>query len=200
MKTRTLTISILLLAIVLAPLAMAEPGQRGPRSGQGGRERGDFQGRPGGFGGHPGMGGDMGGFLLGRLADKLELTEEQRAEIKAITEGTRLEAEEAREAVREAMKALHEATAGGIEAEIIAAGKAVGDTMTEQALLRATTMKQIKEVLTDEQLAEFEELKAEMRERMQQQRKDGDGPRSKRGEGEGKRRDGQRRRERPEQD
>ena len=134
MKTKTLTISILLLVVVLAPLAMAEPDQRGPR---GGREHRNFQGPRGGFGGHPGMGG----FLLGRMADKLELTEAQRAEIKAITEGTRPEAEEAREAVREAMKALHEATANGTEAEIIAAGKAVGDTLTEQALLRAGTMK-----------------------------------------------------------
>ena len=53
MNTRTLTLSILLLAVVLAPLAMAEePAPRGPRGGQG---RGNFQGRPGGFGGHPGM-------------------------------------------------------------------------------------------------------------------------------------------------
>ena len=186
MKTQTLTISILLLAIVLAPLAVAEPDQRGPRGDQGGRERGDFHGRTGGFGGHPGMGGGMGGFLLGRLADRLELTEAQRAEIKAIMEGTRSEAEEARKAVGEAMKALHEATADGTEAEIIAAGKAVGDTLTEQALLRATITKQIKEILTEEQLAQFEELKAQMKERMQQYRKGEGKPRGERGEGEGR--------------
>ncbi len=184
MKTRTLTISILLLAIVLAPLAMAERNQRGPHSG---RECGDFHKRPGGFSGHPGMGG----FLLGRMADKLELTDEQRADIKAITEEAKPEAEEVRQAVREAMKALHEATADGTKAEIIAAGKAVGDTMTEQALLRAATMKQIKEILTDEQLTQFEELKAEMKERMQQRHKDGDGPHK---------RDGQRRWQKPGQD
>ena len=202
MKTRTLTISILLLAVVLAPLAMAaeEPAPRGPRSGQGGRDRGDFQGRPGGFGGHPGFGGDMGGFLLGRLADRLELTEDQRAEIKAIMEGTRPEAEEARKAVAEAMKALHEATSDGTEAEIIAAGKAVGDAFTEQALLRATGWKQIKEVLTAEQLAKLEELKAQMKTRMLQQRKDGDGPGRPRGTGGKEGRDGQRRRQRPDQD
>ena len=190
MKTKTLTISILLLAVVLAPLTMAEEStRRGPRDGQGRSE----QGR-GGFGGHPGTGGDMGGFLLGRLADKLELTEEQRADIKAVTEEAKPEAEESRKAVRQAMKALHEATAEGTKAEIIAAGKAVGDAMTKQALLRAATMKQVKELLTDEQLAKFEELKAEMRERMQQRRKDGDGPRGKRGEGE------RRSRQRPDQD
>ena len=190
MRMKTLAISVLLLAVVLAPLAMAaeEPVRRGPR--------GDFHGRTGGFGGHPGMGG----FLLGRMADRLELTEEQRAEIKAVTEGTRPEAEEARKAVGEAMKALHEATDGGTEAEIIAAGKAVGDTFTQQALLRATTTKQIKEVLTDEQLAKLEELKAEMRERMEQRRKDGNGPRRPSGKGGKEGRDGQRRRQRPDQD
>jgi len=200
MKTRTLAISVLLLAVVLAPLAMAEePVRRGPREAQR-PNRGNFHGRTGGFGGHPGMGGDMGGLLLGRLADRLELTEEQRAEIKAIMEGTQPEAEEARKAVAEAMKALHEATADGTEAEIIAAGKAVGDAFTDQALLRAGAWQQIKEVLTDEQIAKLEELKAQMKERMQQHFKDGDGPHRSRDKGGKEGRDGQHRRQRPDQD
>ncbi|OQY08057.1 MAG: hypothetical protein B6I25_00125 [Planctomycetales bacterium 4572_13] len=182
MKTKTLAISVLLLAIVLTPLTMAESGRRGPR---GGRERDGFRG-------HPGMGGDRGGFLLGRMADKLDLTEEQRADIKAITEEAK--PEESRQAVRKAIKTLHEATANGTEAEIIAAGKAVGDAFTEQALLRAATMKEVKKILTDEQLAQFEERKAEMKERMQQRRKDGDGPHGKRGEG------GRHNRQQPDQD
>ena len=195
MKTKTLAISILLLAVVLAPLAMAEePAQRGPRGGQGGRS--NFQRRSGGFGGHPGMGG----FLLGRMGDKLELTEEQRTEIKGILEDCKEDQETTRTAVREAMKALHEAAADGTKAEIIAAGKTVGDAFTEQALLRAATMKQVKELLTDEQLTQFEELKAQMKERFQQRRKDGDGPRGPRGQNGDKGHDRQRRRPKPEQD
>jgi len=185
MKTKTLAISVLLLAVVLAPLALAEePIRRGPRS------------EHGRFGGRSAMNGDMAGLLLGRLADKLELTEKQRESIKAIREEARPEAEKSRQAVREVMKTLREATADGTKAEIIAAGKAVGDAFTEQALLRAATMKQVKTVLTDEQLAKLKELRAEMRERMQQRREDADGPRKPHSKGRG----GQRRKNRPEQD
>jgi Spy/CpxP family protein refolding chaperone len=185
MKTRTLTLSILLLAVVLAPLAMAEePAPRGPRGGQG---RGNFQGGPGGFGGHPGMGqGDIGKFILGRIGDRLELTEEQRTEIKGIFEDSKEDRQASRTAVQEGMKALHEAAEDGTEAEIIAAGKALGDALTNQALQKSATMKAVKAVLTDEQVAQLDEIKAEMKERMQQWREQGqDGPRGKRGKGPG---------------
>ena len=183
MNTRTLTLSILLLAIVLAPLTMAEePARRGPRGGQG---RGNFQGRPGGFGGHPGMGqDDIGRFILGRVGDRLELTEEQRTEIKGIFEDSKEDRQASRTAVQEGMKALHEATEDGTEAEIIAAGKELGDALTNQALQKSATMKAVKAVLTDEQVAQLDEIKAEMKERMQQRREKGqDGPRGKRGKG-----------------
>ena len=186
MNTRTLTLSILLLAVILAPLAMAEkPAPCGPYGGQG---RGNFQGRPGGFGRHLGMGPmEQGGFaklLLGRIGDKLELTEEQRESIKAIFEANKENAKQSRKAVHEAMQALHEAAAEGTEAEIIAAGKALGDAFTEQAFQRSNVMKQVKEVLTDEQIEQLGELKAQMKERMQQwHEQDQDGPHGKRGKG-----------------
>ena len=197
MKTKALTISILLLAIVLAPLAMAEEygprGPRGPRGGQGGPHDGYGQGRGprggygqerGHFGGRPGMGeGGLGLFFLGRMGQRLNLTEEQKEQIKAIIE-TNKEDETCREKIHEAMKALNEAAAEGKEAEIIAAGKALGEAFTQQALKRADTMKQVKAVLTEEQLAQLEELKTEMKERMQQWREKGaDEPRGRRGEG-----------------
>ncbi len=187
MKTKTLTISVLLLAVVLTPLAIAEPGQRGPRGGHGER---------GGFGGHPGMGrGDMRQFLLGRMGDRLELTDEQRTEIEGILEDCKEDREATRTAIQEAMKALHEAAENGNEAEIIAAGKAAGDALTNQALEKAATMKAVKAVLTDEQIVQLEEIKAEMKERMQQRREeDQDGPRGKRG------RQGPGRRQRPPQE
>ena len=77
MKTRTLTISVLLLAILLAPLAMAgEFEGRGPR-GRGERPR-RGPGGPGGF--H----GGIGRMLLGRAGERIGLTDEQREEIEAI--------------------------------------------------------------------------------------------------------------------
>ncbi|MHC4783995.1 MAG: hypothetical protein ACYTE0_13250, partial [Planctomycetota bacterium] len=72
------------------------------------------------------------------------------------------------------------ATEDGTEAEIIAAGKELGDALTNQALQKSATMKAVKAVLTEEQVAQLVEIKAEMKERMQQRREKGqDGPRGK---------------------
>lgn len=177
MNTKTLTLTVLLAALILTPLAIAAP-DGAPRE-RGGR---------GGFGG--GRGG-MGNILNGRMAEELELTEAQKEKIKAITEKNREAAQTTRQAVRETMQALNDAVDGGDEATITTAGKAVGDAMTKQALLRAATSKSIKAELTEEQRAKFKELRAEMRERMQQMRQN----RSERGEGRPRRggRNGERR-------
>ncbi len=196
MKAKTLIISVILLAVVLAPVAFAHPGEGG-RRGPGGFRGRPGAGGPGGFQGRPEH-GDTGMLLLGRIADKLGLSEDQRAEIKAIVDGNREEAEEARKAVGEAMKALWQAAAEGSEAEIVAAGKAVGDAMTEQALLRANVWQQIKEVLTEEQLKQLEEMKARMKDRIQHYREGKKGKHCDDGEDGGKRRRGGRRRPRPE--
>jgi Spy/CpxP family protein refolding chaperone len=121
--------------------------------------------------------------LTGRLGERLNLTDEQKQQIKAILEANEENIDVSRNAVREAMMALNEAAEGGVEAEIIAAGKAVGDAFTEQALQRANIAKQVKAVLTEEQLAQLDEIKAQMKERMQQRRQnrwDDEGPRSRR--------------------
>jgi Spy/CpxP family protein refolding chaperone len=113
--------------------------------------------------------------LLGRVGERLELTDEQREQIKAVLEESK--PTDTKDTIAEAMKALREATAGGKEAEIIAAGKAVGDAFTQRALKQAETMKKIKEILTDEQKVKLEEIQAKMKERMQQRREGNfDGP------------------------
>jgi Spy/CpxP family protein refolding chaperone len=101
---------------------------------------------------------------LGRLGDRLELTEEQKAQIQLIIETNKENVQTANTAVRESIQALSEAAENGTEAEIIAAGKAVGDAYTEQALQRVNVTTQIKEKLTVEQLAELEALKTEVNE------------------------------------
>lgn len=180
MKTKTLMIGLILLALIAAPLAMAEP-EGGPRDGRGPRDGGPRGGRMYGGGGPRGgmygggFGGGFGQMLLGRMAEKLGLTDDQKTQIKAIVEANKDNVEESRQAIQEAMKALHQAAEGGVESEIIATGKALGDAFTEQALQRANIAKQIKEVLTDEQLAQLEEMKAGMKERMQQRRQQGRG-------------------------
>lgn len=200
MKTKTLVIATLLLAVILAPLAIAEAEEAAPRGPRNGQAR---PGR-GGFGGQPnrammpsrGMGeGNLTRLLLGRMGERLNLTDEQKEQIKTITEENKKKAEKARSVVRKAMRALFEATEEGGEAEIIAAGKAVGDAYTEQALQRSKIAKQIKGELTEEQLTQLEEMKAQMKERMQQR---GQGeqrrPRPQDGRGAGQGQGGQRQR------
>ncbi|MDH4202275.1 MAG: Spy/CpxP family protein refolding chaperone [Phycisphaerae bacterium] len=187
MKTRTLAISILLLAIVLTPLAMgAKEGEKGgprgpqasPRQGRGG---GPDMGGMGMFGGQ----GDITRMLMGRFGERLGLTEEQKTAIKEIADANKEKAAEAGKAVREAIQGLNKAANEGEKADIEAAGKAVGDAFTKQALQRAATTKAVKGVLTEEQQAKLEELKTEMKDRMQQRMQQGaDGARGgKRGQG-----------------
>ena len=178
MKTKTLMIGLILFALIAAPLVLADP-EGGPRGGRGPRGGGGSYGggpRGGGMQRHGGMhGGGFGQMLLGRMAEKLELTDDQKEQIKAIVEANKDNAEESLQAIKEAMKALHQAAEGGVESEIIATGKAVGDAFTEQALQRANISKQIKETLTDGQLVQLKEMKAGMKERMQQRRQQGRG-------------------------
>lgn len=189
MKMKKLTISVLLFAAILAPLAVAADGDFEPRGPRGRQGNCDFQGRPGGFGGGPGKGfmgqGGMGQFLLGRIGNKLDLTEEQRAEIKIIMAECKDDREATQDTVREAMKALHEAAETGEEEAVADAAKTLADAFAQKALMMAETKKDIQAVLTDEQTAQLEELKSEMKERMQQ-RKESDqfGPRGgRRGKG-----------------
>lgn len=174
MKTKTLMIGLVLTAVILAPLAIAadeDDPPRGPRSS-------GFQ-RPAGPGQRPGRGfrGDLARQLMGRLGERLALTDEQKEQIRSITESNQEKAEETRKAVRETMQALNQAAQKGVEAEIIAAGKAAGDALTQQALHRAAVAKEVKAVLTEEQLTKLEEIRAEMRERMQRRLEEGPGPR-----------------------
>jgi Spy/CpxP family protein refolding chaperone len=157
MKTKTLAISILLLAIVLTPLAMGaeDPAPRGPRSG----------GATGGPGSDRGMRGGMGS---DRLMQQLDLTEEQQAKIKAIQEESQPQMQEARKALQNATQALQEAIEDGTDDQIIAAAKALGEATGKEALLKAKTGRKVNAVLTPEQQAKLKELRTQMRERMQQ--------------------------------
>lgn len=168
MKTRTLAIGMLLLAAALAPVVLAAPdapgggprGQRGPEG----------MGR-GGFGSM--MGGDTAAMVLGRMGEELGLTEEQRAKIEAIREKNSTKTQELQAAVREAMQDLNEAAEAGDEAKITASGKAAGEALTKQAMQRAAVSKEVKAVLTAEQLKKLDDLRAQMRERMEQRRQQG---------------------------
>lgn len=188
MKTKTLIITLILAAVILVPLALAVP-KGGPRGGQGqgGQvgQRGQGQGAQRGQGQgamartRDPRGGDFAQMLLGRMSQELNLSNEQKEKIKAISKKSGAEAQKSRKVVYEAMQVLNEAAEEGTEAKIIAAGKSVGEAMTQQALEKAAVIKIIKAELSKEQLTKLAESQAKMKERIQQMVQD----RGQRGEG-----------------
>jgi len=165
MKTKAITIGIVLMAMVLVPLTLAAednaaPAPRGGQGGPGGEPREAMRG---------GMMGDMQGRMM---MQQLDLTEEQQAKIKAIQEENRTQMQDARKAVQEANQALQEAIESGTDDQIMAAGKALGEAYGKEGVLRAQTQRKINAVLTPEQQAKMKELKTQMRDRMQQRMQD----------------------------
>jgi Spy/CpxP family protein refolding chaperone len=152
------TILVGLAVVFLAGVVFAGP--HGRHRGGHGRDRGGWKG------------GHGRGMMLGRILRKLDLTDEQNEQIKAIREADREKTKDAREAVAETTKALHEAAfQDANEATIRAAATALGNALGDKAVLRATTMASIKKVLTAEQLEKLAQSRAKMKERVGQFRK-----------------------------
>ena len=100
---------------------------------------------------------------LGAIGAWLNLTDEQKAQIRQIQEQGKADAEAAQEAVVAARDALHDAVIGGAaEADIRAAATALGEAIGNQAVVHAKTVAAAKAVLTDEQRTKFDELKAKL--------------------------------------
>ncbi|MDH4240609.1 MAG: Spy/CpxP family protein refolding chaperone, partial [Phycisphaerae bacterium] len=116
----------------------------------------------------PGMGGGPGLCAMPlRILSQLDLNDEQVEAIKKVLEANKEKAEASREAIAEATKALHEAAVKGDEAGIQEAATNLGKAIGNGAILRASTMTSVKEVLTDEQREKLEELTAKLQERVE---------------------------------
>jgi Spy/CpxP family protein refolding chaperone len=125
-----------------------------------------------GMGMGPGMGlgmqagGPMGpphSNALGAIGAWLNLTDEQKAQIRQIQEQGKADAEAAQDAVATARDGLHDAVIGGAaEADIRAAATALGEAIGNQAVLHAKTVAAAKAVLTDEQRKKFDEMRAKL--------------------------------------
>lgn len=95
-----------------------------------------------------------------RALGRLDVTDEQHAQIKAILDDNAEGMEAAREAMDEAMAALHDATVNEAdEATLQAAATQVGVAAGQKASTHVALMKRIKSVLTEEQLNALAELK-----------------------------------------
>jgi Spy/CpxP family protein refolding chaperone len=132
---------------------------------------------PGGPPMGPGPGGAGG--IIGVIMQRLDLTDDQHDKIETILDTSRDKVEKAQKAVGTARKALDDAVAGDAnEAAIRSAATALGAAIGDEAVLRAATMKEIKAVLTAEQLKTLEEIQARMKARVG--RPPQDGPRGQR--------------------
>ena len=178
MKTGWKTAVVVAVVVALVGgLVIAGPGGgpgwgRGPAHGRGPGMGPSMGMGPGmGMGMGPGMGlrmqgpGPMGpphSNALGAIGAWLDLTPEQKTQIREIHEQGKKDAEAAQDAVADARDALHEAVIGGAaEADIRAAAIALGEAIGNQAALHAKTVVAVKAVLTDEQRKKFDEMRAE---------------------------------------
>ena len=158
-RTGYAVLSALGFAALLATLALAQPDHMG-----GGRMGGGFAGGPGmdsAFSGGPGMGNDQMGGLI-RLLSALDLTDEQRTEIRTIAEEARDDMLAVRESVqgsnpREELMALF------VREDIsLAEVKDVFDDMNriseEVRDIMLEAFVDVHDVLTSDQLAELARL------------------------------------------
>lgn len=142
----------LLLAVAFVAFSQRPAGSEGPRGG------GEFRG--GGDRGGRGPGGDG----LGRLGRDLNLTDEQKAQIKTIRESFEAGTKE----LHEQMRALHEKEGDPFsgtfnEAEVRAAAEARARIDVELAVAHAKMMSQIGGVLTAEQKTQLASRRHERR-------------------------------------
>jgi periplasmic protein CpxP/Spy len=130
----------------------------------------DRDGRWGrGFGGHRfgRMGGDFGLPLRG-----LDLTAEQRTQVRNVFEQHRDELRKVHERVRAAFKAQNDAVTAipPDESAIRAKSADVAAAQAEAAVLRARIHGEVYQILTPEQQQKAKELRAERQQRMQERR------------------------------
>jgi len=127
---------------------------------------------PAGEGGQPGKRGHK--FM--RMLKQLDLSVEQKQQIKGVFEEQKDTMKESREALREARQAFAEVMRSGTasESEVRARHQAMSDLGGEVAVKRYSMQKEIRSILTETQRAELDALKAERAEkrraRFQEQR------------------------------
>ena len=124
----------------------------------------------GGFGMHRGR-RDFGRMAHRRALRQIDLSDQQRAQLKEILEAEREGMWEQRQALAERRRALHEAVRSGAEEWELREmatelGLATGDLAVKQAAVHG----QIEAILTDEQRQRLGELRTEMQERQEERR------------------------------
>lgn len=146
-----LSVPLALLALVALPLSAGAEQHMGKGMGKG----------------DPGRG-------MERMAEKLDLTEEQRSEWKSMHEAHHPRMKELREEMKTQHQALRKASEDGFDEEAAekAAGR-LGDLVAESSLERARMHAQILEILNEEQREKMAEFHDRMRGGMQHGKHEG---------------------------
>lgn len=122
---------------------------------------------PDGDEGHRGHKGHHGGGhhkerMYEHLAEKLDLTEGQKAQLKADREAGKEARKAARKEMHEARQQLREAVESGADqATLDTLGAKIGELEVQRAQRMQQRRAQFESILTDEQKAKMEEMKAE---------------------------------------
>ncbi|WP_299591922.1 Spy/CpxP family protein refolding chaperone [uncultured Microbulbifer sp.] len=139
---------------------------------------------PDGGEGHRGHKGHHGGGhhkerMFEHMAEKLDLTEGQKAQLKADREAGKESRKAARKEARELHKQLREAVASGADqATLDALGAKIGQMEVQKMQRMQQKRAQFESILTDEQKAKLDAMKAERKarheERMERKKSDQD--------------------------
>ena len=151
-------------AVVLTGLALAASAQQ-PGDQPGPRPRMHQCPGPGGPGGFGPMFGPGPG-LLG--LNRLDLSDQQKDQIRTIQQSHRDEMRQIGERTRDAQRALEEATESANEADIRAKSNALAAVIGDGAVLRSKVNAEIRNLLTPEQQEKLKQFRTEMQQRMQQ--------------------------------
>jgi len=144
-----LVVTLIAGSVSLTAMASAMPFGDGPGCGRAGHYMGAGQ--------HPGNRGPN----LERLSEKLNLTDEQRAEIKAIMGGSRQQMGELRDKLqvnRDKLRDLVRQTEFD-ESVVRRIADEQGDMKAEMIVLRARQRSEMRAVLNDDQLARLDEMR-----------------------------------------
>ena len=170
MRARNIILTITAAIVIAAPGALFAQGTPGGGNGQGPCGNGNGPGggawghgpQGGGFGGGPGNGLGIFDRMLPRLADTLELTDDQLTQIEAILDDARPEIEDLADqlqAGREAYREAHPDPANFDESAFRTHAAEQSQIQIELMALTQSTRAKAFAVLTPEQLAQLEEMR-----------------------------------------
>jgi len=156
-------LAVALMVALVGGTAWISAAEDAPRRGRRGAAKREEVGNPAEEGGRRRAG------HLQELAKKLDLTDEQKAEIREILESHADKIKEAREAVAEKRQALRDLvrTDNVRDRAIQRAADDLGEAIGDAAVLRAEIRGEIRDVLTEEQRKQADELRAEVKERVE---------------------------------